>query len=588
MSGLIDPLTTLAFAIEASPGVYAFLLGSGVSRSAAVPTGWEVVLDLVRKVAAVEGNDAGEDPAGWYRSEKGGEPSYGELLAALATTQAERQAILRGYFEPSEEERSNGIKAPTPAHRAIAQLVGAGYVRVVITTNFDRLLEMALADEGVAATVITNGDQARGAVPLAHSHCTVLKLHGDYLDTRIRNTEDELAKYEPAIDRLLDQVLDEYGLVVSGWSGESDVALRDAIARAPNRRFTTYWSTRRPLEPPAAQLAEQRRATVVPIASADDFFTGLAERVKALAATKVPDPSSREVAVALVKRYATDADDRVRMWDLVKSLIDRVHAPIEDVRASAWPTNLLVDGVAKVAQYDALTDTLAAAYAAGCYWAVPEHSSTWRYGIERLATADENGTESALRRYPALRLIYVGGLAAVLSQRYDTLAALLRARVQSRVHGVVPAIYLLRGADEALREGQAHELLKATRGEAGGRMLSAASEHFHAVSRPHILPLLGSPDAYDDLFDRLELLMAICFSDVGQERGEGAWSPLGRYGWRGRYGGEPPQLTAIADEVAATGEAWPPLLAGVASDKTRVDEALAYIREAIKRTGWGR
>lgn len=34
-----------------SPGTYALLLGSGVSRAAGIPTGWEVTLDLVRKAA---------------------------------------------------------------------------------------------------------------------------------------------------------------------------------------------------------------------------------------------------------------------------------------------------------------------------------------------------------------------------------------------------------------------------------------------------------------------------------------------------------------------------------------------------------
>ena len=40
-------------------------------------------------------------------------------------------------------------KTPTPAHRAIASLVKAGYIRVIVTTNFDRLVEQALTDAGV-------------------------------------------------------------------------------------------------------------------------------------------------------------------------------------------------------------------------------------------------------------------------------------------------------------------------------------------------------------------------------------------------------------------------------------------------------
>ena len=37
-----DPLHSLAFSIYENPGVYCILLGSGVSRAAEIPTGWEI------------------------------------------------------------------------------------------------------------------------------------------------------------------------------------------------------------------------------------------------------------------------------------------------------------------------------------------------------------------------------------------------------------------------------------------------------------------------------------------------------------------------------------------------------------------
>lgn len=45
--------------MQAAPGAYAVLLGSGMSRAANVPTAWDVVRDLIRKVAAAEGVDLG-------------------------------------------------------------------------------------------------------------------------------------------------------------------------------------------------------------------------------------------------------------------------------------------------------------------------------------------------------------------------------------------------------------------------------------------------------------------------------------------------------------------------------------------------
>lgn len=240
----LDPVLSLAMSVHANKGIYALLLGSGVSRSAGIPTGWEIVLDLVRKVVALQGEDCGPDPEYWYTTKFDKRPEYSELLGAVARTSAERRELLRSYFEPSDEDREEGRKQPTNAHKAIAKLVRREYIRVILTTNFDRLLEIALEDEGISPTVIASADAAEGAMPLAHSRCTVIKLHGDYLDTRLKNTPEELATYDPRIDKLLDRVLDEYGLIVCGWSAEWDTALRSAIERCPNRRFTTYWCKR--------------------------------------------------------------------------------------------------------------------------------------------------------------------------------------------------------------------------------------------------------------------------------------------------------------------------------------------------------
>jgi NAD-dependent SIR2 family protein deacetylase len=92
---------------------------------------------------------------------------------------------------------------PTEAHQAIAKLAFAGYMRVITTTNFDRLMERALEEAGVAPVVLSAPDHLEGAVPLAHLKCCVVKVHGDYLDSRIRNTPTELTDYDPRMNTLL-------------------------------------------------------------------------------------------------------------------------------------------------------------------------------------------------------------------------------------------------------------------------------------------------------------------------------------------------------------------------------------------------
>jgi hypothetical protein len=191
----IDPITSLAFSVFENKGVFALLLGSGVSRPAQIPTGWEIVLELTRRIGAIENAGTQTDWAAWYRDKFGKEPSYSDLLDLLAKTPDERRAIIHRLIEPTAEDIEQGRRVPTDAHRAIAKLVRDGYVRVIITTNFDRLLETALRDEGIEPTVIRSDDDLKGAVPLIHTRCCIFKIHGDYLDTRIRNTEIELSSY---------------------------------------------------------------------------------------------------------------------------------------------------------------------------------------------------------------------------------------------------------------------------------------------------------------------------------------------------------------------------------------------------------
>jgi hypothetical protein len=46
--------------------------------------------------------------------------------------------------------------------------------------------------EGIEAVVVANADDAAEIAPVAHNHCTLIKVHGDYLNPDLRNTIDEL------------------------------------------------------------------------------------------------------------------------------------------------------------------------------------------------------------------------------------------------------------------------------------------------------------------------------------------------------------------------------------------------------------
>lgn len=308
----LDPFDALALSLHHSPGSLALLIGSGLSRAAGIPTGWEITIDLVRRYAAVKGVKSAEDWAKWYWQETGRAPNYSELLDALASTPSERRDILQSYIEPQPDD-GEGVRLPTKAHHAIARLVADGRVKVLVTTNFDRLLENALRDAGVEPTVIAHDDALAGAVPIVHARCTVIKVHGDYMDSRIKNTDQELDAYSPAMNTLLDEVFDRFGLLAVGWSGEWDAALRSAILRAPSRRYPFYWAARGEPAARASDLILQRQGRTFQIGDADSLFTRLGQTLLALDAAARPHPVSAAMAVILAKRYCRD-DSLAMEW----------------------------------------------------------------------------------------------------------------------------------------------------------------------------------------------------------------------------------------------------------------------------------
>ena len=321
---MIDPTTALAFSIFENKGVYALLLGSGVSRAARIPTGWEVTLDLIKRIAALEGVVDKADWAKWYAEKYGAEPSYSGLLDQLASTTDERRSILHSYIEPSKEDLAEGRRVPTQAHHAIAKLVRDGFIRVIITTNFDRLIENALRETGIEPTVIKSVDDLKGAVPLTHSKCFVVKVHGDYLDTRIRNTDQELTSYSPEMDNLLDRIIDEHGLIISGWSGDWDAALRGAISRAPNRRYPLFFTARGEPSQIATDLIGHRSGRLIKIDNADDFFEGLERKVSAQTDLQRQNPLSVELMVASTKKFLGRPEYRIQLDELIGNEASRI------------------------------------------------------------------------------------------------------------------------------------------------------------------------------------------------------------------------------------------------------------------------
>lgn len=425
---MIDPGTALAFSLFENQGVYALLLGSGVSRAAEIQTGWEITLDLTRRLGLLEGAGEQADWAAWHQARFGKAPHYSDLLDVLAPTAAERRALLHSYIVPTAEDREEGRRTPTQAHEAIARLVRDGFIRVIITTNFDRLLETALRAENIEPTVIRSDDDLSGATPLGHSPCYILKVHGDYLDTRLRNTEGELASYSPRQDALLDRIIDEYGLIVCGWSADWDTALRAAITRAPSRRYPLFWAARGDPSDTARDLIRQRDGRVIPIDSADAFFTALQARVEAQAAQQRPNPMSVELLVATIKKALARPEGRIVLGDTVEQEVRRVRAALQSPEFSVdgHPTP---EGFRKrVGNYAALSEPLVrAAFTLG-RWGDGAEAALMQDVATTLLERPSGGSVALLDLafMPGVVIAWAYALGAAKAGRLEVIARLLQ------------------------------------------------------------------------------------------------------------------------------------------------------------------
>jgi hypothetical protein len=579
----------LATAMHSQPGVYAVLLGSGISTDAGIPTGWAVVRDLVGRIAAAAhpGDEsvraeATADPEAWWAAHGSGDLGYSSLLAALAPTPATRQALLAKYFEQSEEDRDQGLKTPTAAHLAIANLVKRGSVRVVLTTNFDRLMERALDAVGISPQVIATPGATEGMTPLPHAQATVVKLHGDYADLGMLNTVEELETYAPEWDSLLDRIFDEYGLIVAGWSGAWDTALRASLERAPSRRYPLYWDGRSGRAEEAQRLLALRQGHLAGT-DAQSLFSSLLASVEALDHL-IEAPLTTAMATARLKRYLPDPVCRIDLHDLVMQAVENVRAGVH--REPINVGNLTHERLQEAyATHLAVTTPLLTLLVEGVrHDAGLTHEDLWCEVLQRLLTVRERPTGQhqeplvIAQHYPALLAFQTMSVVAIARDREHLLTRMATGEWwtdpynRERRSPTAQVLHMQRVLDHVgdfPRWG-------------GTRWYYPASHMLREDLREVLRPLLPADDDYREAIDEFEYRVgliqeqqqdaSIAFrANSGEFVGEGAWV----------YDGGPRAEVSFRRVADGADLDWPwwPVLGG----PDNLDQRLLDYRETLKR-----
>ena len=517
-----------------------------------------MLVSLVEQMAST----TGVEPSGameWYRQEVGAEPRYDDVLDQLTQTSAERVGLLRPFFEPSKD--FPGESQPTAAHRAIAEIIKDGMVRVVLTTNFDRLTERALEEIGVSPTVLATPDAMKGALPLHQQRICIVKLHGDYLDPRFLNTGDELAEYPDDVLALLSRILDDYGLLVAGWSATWDPALRSALERHNPRRYGAYWVEPSAPSDHAARLIAQRGAVLVS-ETADTFFVKLRDSLTSLTELARPHPASVGVAVANAKRYLAE-NNEIRLHDLVAGELASAKESIGE-----WPYS----GTANTLQHlvgriDGATEMACALVATCAYWGNEETDRLWIPTILEWATRLGVGGTTAfidLGYYGATRLFYSAGVSMIARGRLLDVEKLARRTVINNVAGKPGPL-----SSELLS-------LRSLSGLVMNQAIDNTSQHVQEILGPQFEEvLLLSRTAIQRAYERFELLLQLVTLDTKGEDTVAYYKSTGAMEHEGMIFAVRPR-PVVELEREAQGGVHPWITAGLfGSDQARLDELLA-------------
>ncbi|MFA6243319.1 MAG: SIR2 family protein, partial [Candidatus Hydrogenedentales bacterium] len=204
-----------------------FLLGAGFSRSAGIKTAGEIVRDYLNPHELLR--DAGAPPAGVSE--------YAYLMGLLEP--AERTRIIKECIAPAIDPTSKRTKINW-AHLLLASMVDAGYVKRILTTNFDPLIVDALALTGQAVRTfdLTSSDQYISGVLEPGS---VIYLHGQAWGLLMTNTFEETDVVRKHLPAVLHESLSDSMLIVVGYSGACDPVLEELAARIPVFTHRMYW-----------------------------------------------------------------------------------------------------------------------------------------------------------------------------------------------------------------------------------------------------------------------------------------------------------------------------------------------------------
>jgi len=304
----------------------------------------------------------------------------------------------------------------------------------------------------------------------------------------------------------------------------------------------------------------------------------------------VPVAAARGEFANEVKEYLSEPRYRIKLDDLInKELRNLLQATGTENFPTSTPS---VDAgiiAERLRSYERAVDRFACAMLLLARWGQPDHRGTLERAASRLVENNERaGGQSVwlgLRWHPADVTLYAAGIAAISAGNYQSLAALLFAKVSPSADSE-PSQTLLEAVVEGVLEGTRVDAFKSLPGYE--RNFTPRSEYLYKTVQPLLEDLLYLGRTYEGLFDRFEVLAALAYADLSKvRRGGRLWGPPGRFAWKAARGFGKDPLTVLVAEADQMKDAWPPIQAGLfGGSYSRFKEIADQYRELIGQLGW--
>ena len=258
------------------PNGFAWFLGAGASRNAGLPTAEDIINDLKRR---------------YYCSEEAQDFSTKDMQNSAVHMQVQSFFETRGfparwspeeystYFQTAfgeDRERQRRYLSAMLAedrvqlavgNRVLGAMIANKKTRAVFTTNFDTVVEKAVAQLSGTSISAFHLEGAHNASPAIDNeeYPIYCKLHGDFRYDSLKNLSDDLAQQNNELSRALINAANRFGFIIAGYSGRDDSVMKlfqEALQTNNPFPHGLFWAIMKGTTPPepVADLIAQAQA----------------------------------------------------------------------------------------------------------------------------------------------------------------------------------------------------------------------------------------------------------------------------------------------------------------------------------------